>query len=322
MKKKKIKIIIILAVLAAGAAAGWYFLGWGGEEPVYREISPVRGDIRLTISTTGVVEPQNRLEVKPPISGRVEEILVREGDRVEAGSILAILSSSDRASLLDAARFRDEKTLKYWEEVYRPSPLIAPIAGEVIVRSVEPGQTVSGNDVVLVISDRLIVKAQVDETDIGKVKKGQEATISLDAYPETKVSSTVDHIAFESKTVSNVTIYEVDILPRTVPELFRSGMTANVEIVREIKRDVLTLPLEAVERGRRGASVLVPGEGKQPPERRPVKTGLSDGVQVEIVSGVGPEDRVLVAGRRGPAPANRQNQGGANPLMPNRPRRR
>ncbi len=314
MKKTKIKIIIILAVLAVGGAAGWYFLGRGGEEQLYREITPVRGEIRITISTTGVVEPQNRLEVKPPISGRVEEIRVREGDRVEAGSILAILSSSDRASLLDAARFRDDETLKYWEEVYRPSPLIAPIAGEVIVRSVEPGQTVSGNDVILVISDRLIVKAQVDETDIGKVKKGQEATISLDAYPETKVLSTVDHIAFESQLVSNVTIYEVDILPRSVPEIFRSGMTANVEIVQEIKRDVLTLPREAVARGQGGATVLVAGEGKQSPERRRVKTGLSDGDRVEIVSGVGSEDRVLIA----VSPrfsASVRNSGGSNPLM-------
>jgi len=318
MSKKKTKLIILSAVLATAGAAGWYFLGRGGDRPVYREISPARGDIRIVISTTGVVEPQNRLEVKPPISGRVEEILVREGDRVEAGSILAILSSSDRASLLDAARFRDEATLKYWEEVYRPSPLIAPIAGEVIVRSVEPGQTVTGNDVVLVISDRLIVKAQVDETDIGKVKKGQEAVISLDAYPETRVPSTVDHIAFESKTVSNVTIYEVDILPRVVPEIFRSGMTANVEIVRESKSDVLTLPLEAVEREREGASVLVAGEGKESPRRRPVEIGLSDGFRVEIVSGLGEEDRVLIVSRRGPLPANRADRG--SPFMPSRRR--
>ncbi len=316
MSKKKTKLFIFLAVLAAAGAAAWFFLGRGGEEPVYLEISPTREDIQVTISTTGVVEPQNRLEVKPPIAGRLEEIRVREGDRVEAGSILAVISSTDRASLLDAARFRDEKTLRYWEDVYRPSPLIAPIAGEVIVRSMEPGQTVTGNDVVLVISDRLIVKAQVDETDIGKVKEGQEAVISLDAYPETEVRSTVDHIAFESNVVSNVTIYEVDILPENVPEIFRSGMTANVEIVQEIKRDVLTLPREAVEQDRTGASVLVPGAGKAPPVRRPVKVGLSNGERVEILSGLDDSSRVLVVSRRGTAPTNRSS--GGSPFRPSR----
>lgn len=315
MKKKSKKIIIVVVLLAGAVAAGWYFFGRGGEEQAYREVSPVRGDIRLTISTTGVVEPQNRLEIKPPIAGRVEEIRVREGDRVEAGQILALLSSSDRASLLDAARFRDEETLRYWEEVYRPSPLIAPLAGEVIVRSVEPGQSVTGNDVVLVISDRLIVKAQVDETDIGKVKKGQEAVVSLDAYPETRVPSTVDHIAYESQVVNNVTTYEVDILPDTVPPIFRSGMTANVEIIREIKRDVLTLPLKAVERRRGESSVLVAGKGDSPPQRRPVETGLSDGEMVEIVSGLEPEARVLVTARRRSAPSAAANNG-RSPLMP------
>ncbi|MDP8235452.1 MAG: efflux RND transporter periplasmic adaptor subunit [Candidatus Erginobacter occultus] len=318
MRKKKTKLFIFLAVLAVAGGTGWYFFGRGGEGPVYREISPEREDLKITISTTGVVEPQNRLEVKPPIAGRMEEIMVREGDRVEAGSILAVISSTDRASLLDAARFRDQETLRYWEEVYRPSPLIAPIAGEVIVRAVEPGQTVTANDVVLVISDRLIVKAQVDETDIGKVKEGQEAVISLDAYPETKVPSTVDHIAFESQVVSNVTIYEVDILPAAVPEVFRSGMTANVEIVREIKRNVLTLPLEAVEQSREGDFVLAAVDGNRPPRRIPVRTGITTGGRVEIVSGLASETRVLVASRQRAGSGDRA--GGQNPFMPNRRR--
>lgn len=300
MKKKRKTVLFVVAVLLVGGAAGWYFFARPEEPPAYREVAVARRDLRTTISTTGVVEPQNRLEVKPPIAGRVEEILVREGDRVEAGRILALLSSSDRASLLDAARFRDEETLKYWEEVYRPSPLIAPIAGEVIVRSVEPGQSITAGDVVLVISDRLIVKAQVDETDIGKISRGQEATVSLDAYPETEVPASVDHIAFESRLVSNVTIYEVDILPGTVPGIFRSGMSANVEIVSDIKRNVLTLPLEAVERTREGNFVLTAGEGGRPPRRTPVRTGISDGDRVEIVAGLEEGDRVLVPDRRLP----------------------
>lgn len=316
MRKKSGKIIIILAVLAVVGAGIWYFFGRRDEGPAYREISPRREDLRITISATGMVEPQNRLEIKPPIAGRVEEIRVREGDRVEAGAILAVLSSTDRASLLDAARFRDQETLLYWEEIYRPSPLISPIAGEVIVRSVEPGQTVTANDVVLVISDRLIVKAQIDETDIGKVKKGQEAVISLDAYPETKVSSRVDHIAFESQVVSNVTIYEVDILPEIVPEIFRSGMTANVEIFQKVHRDVLTLPREAVEQDRDGWSVLIPGVGKSPPARSPVKIGLFAGERVEILSGLDEASRVLVVTRRGSASNSRA--AGGSPFRPSR----
>jgi macrolide-specific efflux system membrane fusion protein len=48
--------------------------------------------------------PQNRLEIKPPIAGRAEEVLVNEGELVKAGQIIAWMSSTDRAALLDAAR--------------------------------------------------------------------------------------------------------------------------------------------------------------------------------------------------------------------------
>ncbi len=107
---------------------------------VYNEIHPFYGDICVIVSTTGVVEPQNRVEIKPPIAGRIEEILVKEGDKVKKGDILCLMSSTERAALLDAAHLKGEKELKYWEEVYKPIPLIAPIDGEVIVRAAEPAK--------------------------------------------------------------------------------------------------------------------------------------------------------------------------------------
>ena len=134
-------------------------------------INPIYGTIQTVISTTGTVQPQNRLEIKPPISGRIEEIFVQEGERVMIGQTLALMSSSERAALLDAARAQAKETLAYWQDVYKPTPLIAPINGEVIVRGVEAGQTVTSSDAIMVVSDRLIVQAQVDETDIGKVCK-------------------------------------------------------------------------------------------------------------------------------------------------------
>ena len=71
---------------------------------IIKEINPVYGSIQTFISTTGVVQPQNRLEIKPPISGRIEEIKVKEGEKVIVGQILAWMSSTERAALLDTAR--------------------------------------------------------------------------------------------------------------------------------------------------------------------------------------------------------------------------
>ncbi|MFH1339437.1 MAG: efflux RND transporter periplasmic adaptor subunit [Candidatus Omnitrophota bacterium] len=279
-----------------------------------REISPAYGNIRVSISTTGIVQPQNRLEIKPPISGRIEEILVREGEKVNTGRILAWMSSTERAALLDAARAQGEEALKYWQEAYKATPLIAPIDGEVIVRAVEPGQTVTSSDAVIVLSDRLIVKAQVDETDIGKIKLAQAATVSLDAYPQIKVEAAVDHISYESKIVNNVTIYEVDILPESVPGVFRSGMSANVDIIEESKENILLIPLEAVKQDREGSFVLLSqGRGKKPLERR-VELGISDDKNIEVVSGIGPGDKISITAQKYLSSQNTDS--GSSPFMP------
>lgn len=280
---------------------------------IVQEVNPIYGKIEVFISTTGTVQPQNRLEIKPPIDGRIEEILVKEGNRVKKGQILAWMSSIERAALLDAARPQGEKALKYWQEAYKATPLIAPISGEVIVRAVEPGQTVTSATPVLVLSDRLIVKAQVDETDIGKVKVCQRAIISLDAYPEQKVKSKVDHIAYESKIVNNVTIYEVDVLPGEIPGVFRSGMSANVDIVEKSKEDILLIPVEAVSRDKEGSFVLLSqGPGKEPVKYK-VEPGISNDRDIEIISGLETTDTIIIKTQKYALP---QSKSQSSPFMP------
>jgi len=188
MRNKTIKIISLLLATAALVFLIFWFQSKRGEREQVKEITPTRGKIQTLVSATGTVLPRNRLEVKPPVGGRIESILVKEGERVAAGETLAWMSSTERAALLDAARGKGEEELQYFQDTYKPIPLISPINGEVIVATTQPGQTVTTNDAVVVISDRLIVRAQVDETDIGKIKVGQKAIISLDAYPDTIVA--------------------------------------------------------------------------------------------------------------------------------------
>ncbi len=279
------KIVILVAAAAAFLASLWLFFGLGGSPEKFEEVRAQVGRIGHIISTVGTVNPQNRLEIKPPIQGRIERILVREGDEVNSGDILAFMSSTDRATLVDAARIKGGEELRYWQNAYKETPLVAPIDGTIIVRNVEPGQTVSPSDAVLVISDRLIVQADVDETDIGDVSVGQNAVIGLDAYPDVKVKAIVDHISYESQILNNVTIYKVDILPEEVPEIFRSGMSANVEIIVSSKEGVLTIPSRAVSRDDDGATVLLKdssGKGK----RAPIEIGLQSNGLTEVVSGL------------------------------------
>lgn len=277
------------------------------------EVRPVVGDIKLTVITTGVVEPQNRLEIKPSINGRAEEILIKEGDKVKKGQILARMSSTERAALVDAARSQGDEALDYWEEVYKQTPIISPIAGEVIVRSIEPGQTVTTNDTLLVLSDRLIVNAQFDETDIGRVRVGQEAVIALDAYPNVKIKGIVDHIAYESQLINNVTIYDVEIVPRRVPPFFRSGMSANVEVVEKKREGAILIPVEAINRDQDITYVKVIKKPENTIEERVVEIGLSDEKSVEIVSGLTTEDILIVQDK---IISHKKKPTGTNPFFP------
>jgi macrolide-specific efflux system membrane fusion protein len=277
-------------------------------------VHPVIGEISSSISTTGTVLPKNRLEVKPPVNGRIESMLVKEGDMVKPGQILAWMSSTERAALLDAARGKSEAELKYWEDAYKAIPLVASIKGEVIVATVQPGQTVTTNDAVVVLSDRLIVRAQVDETDIANIKAGQDCIIMIDAYPEVKVRGKVEHLYYESKTVNNVTIYEVDVLPDTIPDFFRSGMNATIEFTAQAKKDVLILPVEAVQREKDQAFVFI-RQGAQE-MRKPVALGITDDKNIEILSGLGQGDDVVIRSKRYVIP----KESGTNPFMPARRR--
>ncbi|MBK8575364.1 MAG: efflux RND transporter periplasmic adaptor subunit [Elusimicrobia bacterium] len=318
MTRRRIVGTIGLLLLAGGGFLWWRAAHKTEISDDTREVRVTRGNIELSVLTTGDVRPRNRLEIKPPIPGRAEEILVREGDTVRKGQILAWMSSTDRAALLDAARAKGDAELARWEELYKPTPLVAPLNGSIIARNVEPGQTVSGSDAVLIISDRLVLKAQVDETDMAQVRLGQSVGIVLDAFAQENISGVVEHIAFEAKTVNNVTIYEVDVLPSRVPLFMRSGMTANLTFHVEEKQNVLLLPPAAVKTEGGASVVTVPGpKGKSLTVA--VQTGLSNGKQVEIVSGVAEGDAVLISDGL-PAPAAKAKTSPLSPVM-RRPRR-
>jgi macrolide-specific efflux system membrane fusion protein len=279
-------------------------------------VKVARGDLSVTVTATGTVKPYNRVEIKAPIAGRIEEVLVQEGEEVKTGQVLARMSSVERAALLDAARAQGEVAVKRWEEAYKVAPLLAPLDGKIIVRSVEPGQTVTTADPVVVLSDRLIVEALVDETDLSLIKLAQRAEIRLDAYPEEVFQGKVDHITFESKLENNVNVYAIDILPEKVPESFRSGMTANVTFIAKEKKGALLLPSEAFVEWPK--SVPKPEEsefavyekafgGKWVPIA--VRVGDSDGRMTEILQGPEEGREVVIARKKEKAQS-------ANPFSP------
>ncbi|CAN5677462.1 efflux RND transporter periplasmic adaptor subunit [soil metagenome] len=318
-KKSNLKTYVVVVVILALALGGFFVMRERTAEKeakanAFRDSTIGRGDVSISIRSTGSVAPENRLEIKPPIAGRVETVLVREGERVRKSQILAWMSSTERAAVLDAAAAKGPAEVKRWEELYRSTPVLSPINGTVILRNVEPGQTFTATDAILVLSDRLTIKAQVDETDLAQVKKGLSATVTLDAYPREPIAAKVSRIAYEATTVSNVTMYVVYVTPNEMPEVMRSGMTATVKFDVASKKDVIIVANDALKTGAGGkSSVLLNVGGHR--TTTDVEVGLTDGKFSEVISGLKVGD-VVSARMIGEASSEKAS----NPFMPTPPK--
>lgn len=294
MSRRRTVIVILVLCLAGGGLWYWRRAARKPAGAGPRAVAVQQGSIQDAVEATGSISPLNRVEVKPPIAGRIEKLLAAEGEKVQAGQVLAWMSSTDRAAILDAARAQGAEELKRWEDVYKPTPIVAPLSGVVILRNAVVGQTVEPGTVLFAMSDELIVLAQVDESDIGRVQVGMPVEIVLDAYPDQRVQGRVSDILHEGKNVSNVITYGVKVKPEAAPAFFRSQMTANVSFIIRRKDEALLVPASAVRETPDGhKQVLVPGpDGKPAP--REVRTGIEGGGRIEIVEGLSAGDHVLL----------------------------
>jgi len=294
-RKKKILMYTGIGILVVGVGSYALTHQTKKQKFTYHEDEVIRDDFTETIVSTGSVAPENRLDIKPPVAGRMEQLLVTEGQQVKQGQVLAWVSSTERAAMLDSARAEGEQSLKQWETYYKPTPIYAPINGVIILQNIWPGQSFGTTDAILTMSDRLSVKAQVDETDIAKISLGQDAEVALDAYPGQNIEAKVGHVAFDSKTVNSVTTYIVDVLPKKVPKTMLSGMTANVTFILKSIPDSLLIPNEAIQTEKGASCVrLKPAQEDAPPVCQPVTLGPSTEGQTVVTEGLTEGQKILI----------------------------
>ncbi|HOW88756.1 MAG TPA: efflux RND transporter periplasmic adaptor subunit [Elusimicrobiales bacterium] len=309
-------IIVIIAALAV--AAGGAYLHRKNSARAGTGYSPAAAstqEISESVDTTGAVAPMNRVEIQPSAAGRIERILVEEGDRIKTGQVLALMSSSDRVAILDAARAMGDEQYNYWQDAYKPIKVVAPLDGTIILKNIVEGQTVGQSTVLFAMSDRLILIANVDESDVGKIRNGQRAVITLDAYPNEPVEGRVFQILDEGVNQSNVITYSVKIKPARTPSFFKSQMTANIKIEVASKRKALMIPSAAVTIGPSGDTSVVTELKDGKPVYAKITTGVDQGGMTEVVKGLEEGAGILVPGRTYKA----QQASGTNPLMPSRP---
>ncbi len=196
--------------------------------------------------------------------------------------------------------------------------IVAPMGGVVASVSTQQGETVTSGSaaaqaptfVTIIDLNRLQVDAYVDETDIGKVHVGQEATFSVDAFPDKEFSGKVTAIYPKALIQQNVVTYDVVIAIDNREGLLRPDMTTNTTITVAKREKVLAIPNQAVRR-EDGDRVVFLQDGDRL-VRRPVKTGWKDKTYTEVLSGLKEGDRVAVGElENGKAPAKQTMPPGA-----------
>lgn len=197
------------------------------------------------------------------------------------------------------ARIALEEALERLEE----TEIYAPISGVILEKMVQEGQiissgisNVSGGTALCVIADmsRLFITADVDETDIGVISRGQRVSITADAFPNETFPGKVTRIAPQGEVEDNITVFKVkiEILGNGKSKL-KPMMTANVDIVSHLEKNVLYVPREAVnkEDGELFAVVLE----DETPSKVPITTGIQNEIYVRVLSGL-QEGETLVVG--------------------------
>lgn len=169
---------------------------------------------------------------------------------------------------------------------------------------------VQGNNnptVIMLIADLSSkqIKAQIDETDIGNIKVGQEAVFTVDAYTDRKFRAKVSEISqtdvtnswnissssSSSKSSADVIYYYVTLDVDDPDNDLLPGMTARVEVVTSEKKYALAVPISSLKTNANGSYVLlVKGDGST--EERSVKTGIYSDDYVEVVDGVSEGDKI------------------------------
>ena len=213
--------------------------------------------------------------------------------------------------------------------------IYSPIDGVVIDRAVEEGQTVAASfntpTLFTIANDlrQMRVIADVDEADIGGVVEGQQATFTVDAFPEDVFKGSVTQVRLQPTTESNVVTYEV-VVDAPNPDLkLKPGLTANLTIYTMQKDSVLLVPLKALRFLPENAPEPVADSAnprarvlwtQSPQGLQPVNvtTGDNDGIFAEITGDIKEGDKVVTGVDIGVASIS-DGQGEANPFMPSPP---
>jgi len=338
-------VLAILILIAAGGAV--YFNKNSTPVATGTTITVGRGDIKSVVSATGTVQAVNSVTISSRVTGLITEVKVKENDIVKAGQVLLVLDDTairaqvaqyqatlanyaaiyerskklaamgaealqqldtDRTNYLTAQATYDNNVSQLGYYV-----ITSPVNGMVVGTPTPAGETIvqgiSAAQSLLTIADmsKMQIKALIDETDIGKVKMGQQVSFTVDAHADKTFTGKVTSISRSATTSSNVVYYPVYIQVDAPEDLLFPTMTARVILTVGERKNVLVVPLAAIkeENGQKSVEVMVNGKVQS----IAVNIGLKDDENVEILSGLSEADQIVIPAAKAKKTTTKQNQG-------------
>jgi len=356
--KKIIRISILVFILAAFGVTIYYLWNKSKEKPVFyvTEKPFVTNIIKKTVATGSVI-PREEIEIKPKVSGIVEEIYLEPGKQVHKGEVIAkvriipdLVNLNNAEARVERAKisFDDTKINFDRQEKLKKGGVISesefqtaqvtfrnaqqelsaaeanlelvregatrksgtatntlitstingmildiPVkAGSSVIEAntFNPGTTIAS---IANIGD-MIFEGKVDETEVGKIKPGMNLLLMVGAIENDTFDATLQYIAPKGILENGAVQFEIKADVKLKSDQFiRAGYSANADIVLQRADKVLAIKESLLQFS--GDSTFVEVEtGPQQFEQRMIRTGLSDGINIEVITGLSKDDKIKV----------------------------
>ncbi len=218
--KNKVIGVVILAAIVVGA------LAWGGNFWYTNT---------YFFTTENASVSANMVTITPLVTGNVANWLVKEGDLVEKDQVLG---RQDLKTLISSNDLNGKVLSQTADSLISKAEIRTPISGKVVQSNCIQGETISPGMQVAVVADtnNLFIKANVEETDVFRIKEGQKVSIKIDAYPGKVFTGYVDSIGEATQSAFS-----------TMPSLNTSGNFSKVTQLIPVKVNIAnieSLPLK------------------------------------------------------------------------------
>ena len=143
----------------------------------------------------------------------------------------------------------------------------------------------------------MLFRGNVDETDVGRLREGMPVKLTIGALQNVELDATLEYVSPKATEDNGVILFEVKAAVRIPADVFvRAGYSANASVMIQSREGVLTLTESTVEFEGEKTYVYVvtsaEGASEQTFDKREVKIGLSDGINIEVISGIAAGEKV------------------------------